>query len=141
VNNFQDEKSAFNFFGRIKRENGKIIGIKEYKDATEEERSIKEVNAGLYIFESDFLWTNLSKLKNENAQGEYYLTDLLKIAKDEGKIIDFEYDPIVKDNGEYFWLTVKCDYLSELRIKYGLNPFPQYGFHLTIGKKEKENDT
>jgi bifunctional UDP-N-acetylglucosamine pyrophosphorylase/glucosamine-1-phosphate N-acetyltransferase len=88
VNNFQDEKSAFNFFGRIKRENGKIIGIKEYKDATEEERSIKEVNAGLYIFESDFLWTNLSKLKNENAQGEYYLTDLLKIAKDEGKIIE-----------------------------------------------------
>lgn len=60
---------------------------------------------------------------------------------DEGKIIDFEYDPIVKDNGEYFWLTVKCNYLSELRIRYGLNPLPQYGFHLTIGKKEKENDT
>lgn len=89
LENFENECSAFNFFGRIKRdENNEIIGIKEYKDANEEERNIKEVNAGLYIFESNFLWNNLQKLKNENAQGEYYLTDLLKIAKEENKKIE-----------------------------------------------------
>jgi len=53
---------------------------------------------------------------------------------DEGKIIKFEYEPGVIDNGEYYWLKVKCDYLSELREKYGLSGRPKFGFHLTIGR-------
>jgi hypothetical protein len=53
---------------------------------------------------------------------------------DENKIVEFEYEPGVKDNKEYYWLNVKCDYLCELRKAYGLNPYPQFGYHLTIGR-------
>jgi hypothetical protein len=53
---------------------------------------------------------------------------------DENKIIEFEYEPGVIDNGEYYWLNVKCDYLCYLRQKYGLSRYPQFGFHLTVGR-------
>lgn len=53
---------------------------------------------------------------------------------DSGKIIQFEYEPGVIDNGEYYWLKVKCDYLLELREKYGLRKNPRFGLHLTIGR-------
>jgi len=50
------------------------------------------------------------------------------------KIIEFEYDGGVIDNGEYYWLKVRCPILSEIRLKYGLNKEPRFGFHLTIGR-------
>ena len=53
---------------------------------------------------------------------------------DANKIIDFEYEPGVIDNGEYYWLKVKCPYLSYLREEYGLFKEPRFGFHLTIGR-------
>lgn len=53
---------------------------------------------------------------------------------DNNKIVEFEYEPGVKDNGEYFWLTVHCPYLLDLREKYGLVREPKYGLHLTIGR-------
>ena len=53
---------------------------------------------------------------------------------DENKLIEFEYDGGVIDNGEYYWLKVSCPVLSELRKKYGLSPEPRFGFHLTIGR-------
>lgn len=53
---------------------------------------------------------------------------------DENKIIEFEYEPGVIDNNEYFWLKIKCPYLSDLREKYGLSREPRFGFHLTIGR-------
>ncbi len=93
VEDFEGFKKNFIAFGRIKKENGIVKGIKEFRDATLEEREIKEVNAGLYMFEANFLWENLSKLRNENAQGEYYLTDLLKIASQNGeKISDIQIE-------------------------------------------------
>lgn len=54
--------------------------------------------------------------------------------KDANKIVEFEYEPGVLDNQEYYWLKAKCDYLSQLREAYGLNPEPRFGFHLTIGR-------
>ena len=57
---------------------------------------------------------------------------------DENRIVEFEYEPEVKDNGEYFWLDVKCDYFCSLREKYGLNPYPKFGYHLTIGRTTQE---
>jgi hypothetical protein len=53
---------------------------------------------------------------------------------DENKLIEFDYEAGVIDNGEYYWLKVSCPILSELRKKYGLSPEPRFGFHLTIGR-------
>lgn len=73
-------------FGRIIRdENGGVIDSIEQKDCTEEQLKIKESNTCLYIFNSEWLWLNIDKIKNNNAQNEYYLTDLIKIAVDQGK--------------------------------------------------------
>jgi len=63
-------------YGRVVREGEKFVRIVEHKDATEEERRIKEVNAGFYMFRADKLFDALSKITPENAQGEYYLTDV-----------------------------------------------------------------
>lgn len=67
-------------YGRIKRENGQVAAIVEQKDATAEEAAILEINAGTYFFDQKFLLENLPKLSTDNAQGEYYLTDLIKLA-------------------------------------------------------------
>ncbi|CAN5476708.1 hypothetical protein BH09SUM1_BH09SUM1_09930 [soil metagenome] len=65
-------------YGRIKRNaKGDVLGIVEFKDASEGERSITEVNTGTYCFEASALRDSLAKLKNNNAQGEYYLTDTI----------------------------------------------------------------
>lgn len=73
-------------FGRIIRnENGEVVANIEQKDCTEEQLKVKECNTGLYIFNSEWLWDNIENIKNENAQKEYYLTDLLKMAKEQGK--------------------------------------------------------
>ncbi len=56
--------------------------IVEEKDATPEERKITEVNAGLYVSDSDFLWKTLGRVDSRNAQREFYLTDLVALAAD-----------------------------------------------------------
>jgi bifunctional UDP-N-acetylglucosamine pyrophosphorylase/glucosamine-1-phosphate N-acetyltransferase len=85
---FKDWRAGLINFGRIIRnKDGKVTGIIEYKDASEEEKNIKEVNPALYAFDSVWLWDNIDKLKNQNAQGEYYLTDLVKLASREGELI------------------------------------------------------
>lgn len=71
--------------GRIVRKNGKLVGIFEEKDANAEEKKIKEVNDGLYFFNKDWLLQNLSRLLPSPVTGEYYLTDLIKVALDEGQ--------------------------------------------------------
>ena len=67
-------------YGRIlKNEKKEFRGIREEKDCSEEERNIKEVNAGIYYFQSMILKTYIPKIKNENNQGEYYLTDIIEV--------------------------------------------------------------
>jgi len=83
---FVSDQETFAHFGRIIREeSGRISAIREYKDATEEERLIQEYNPGLYAFKDSWLWEALEKVNKENAQGEFYLTDLLQIAVEEGE--------------------------------------------------------
>lgn len=85
VDDFRDWRANFLGFSRvIRNENGKIIRTVEKKDATEEELKTKEVNPCYFCFDSNWLWAHLEKLKNDNAQNEYYLTDLIKIATEEG---------------------------------------------------------
>jgi bifunctional UDP-N-acetylglucosamine pyrophosphorylase / glucosamine-1-phosphate N-acetyltransferase len=72
-------------YGRIVRDgNGAVTRIVEAKDASDAEKLIDEVNAGIYVFDGEHLFDNLRNLKPENAQKEYYLTDLLKVIRDAG---------------------------------------------------------
>ncbi len=73
-------------YGRIVRnEQGNVVRIVEFKDANDEERRIKEINSGIYCFDSAALFDALKKIDNNNKQGEYYLTDVLEILNKEGK--------------------------------------------------------
>ena len=62
----------------------RCIGYRQFKDASDEEKQILERDPALFCFKTDWLWEKLSQLKNENAQGEYYLTDLVAMAFAEG---------------------------------------------------------
>lgn len=82
-------------YGRIVRENDEVLKIVEHKDCTEEELKINEMNAAIYCFDIEMLLNSLDKLSNNNNQGEYYLTDVIGILKEEGKkvgavTIDYE---------------------------------------------------
>lgn len=72
-------------YGRIVRENDKITANVEAKDATKEELEIREINCGVYVFNKNYLFPALKRLNNENAQGEFYLTDLINMAVEEGR--------------------------------------------------------
>jgi bifunctional UDP-N-acetylglucosamine pyrophosphorylase/glucosamine-1-phosphate N-acetyltransferase len=66
-------------YGRIVRgEGGSVLAIVEERDATPEERAIRELNTSIYVFEADALWRALEKLDARNAQGELYLTDAVR---------------------------------------------------------------
>jgi bifunctional UDP-N-acetylglucosamine pyrophosphorylase/glucosamine-1-phosphate N-acetyltransferase len=73
-------------YGRVVRDGeGAVQRIVEAKDATADEKLIDEVNAGIYVFEAEGLFDRLRALTPNNAQGEYYLTDLLAVLRDAGK--------------------------------------------------------
>ena len=73
-------------YGRILRDaNGDVAGIVEQKDASEEQKQIKEINTGNYCVEAPLLFEVLRTLGNNNAQGEYYLTDVLAKLRSMGK--------------------------------------------------------
>ena len=73
-----------NGYGRIVRENDQIQAIVEHKDASEEQRQIKEINTGIYAVSNAKLHEWLPNLSNDNAQGEYYLTDIVAMALADG---------------------------------------------------------
>ena len=74
-------------YGRVIIENGSVKKIVEQKDATETELAITTANAGIYQFETKFLLENLPKLNNNNAQKEYYITDLVEMAINQGLVL------------------------------------------------------
>lgn len=85
-------------YGRVLRdEGGSIKGIIEDKDATDLEKEIKEINSGIYCFDIEELVLALDELKPNNAQNEYYITDVVKIMNDKGLKIGAL---IIKDNTE-----------------------------------------
>lgn len=75
-------------YGRIIRnENNEVEKIVEFKDCTEKELLVKEINSGMYCFNIKELLNSLDKLNNNNAQEEYYLTDVIGILKSEGLVV------------------------------------------------------
>lgn len=86
-------------FGRIVRdENGKIQEIVEQADCTPEQLAITELNPGIYCFNANWLWDNLSKVPL-SAKGEYYLTDMVGIAVSQGKQVVSTLAPIEEVDG------------------------------------------
>lgn len=86
-------------YGRIiKDEDGNFIKIVEQKDASEEEQKVNEINSGMYLFDSGILSQTLDMIDNNNAQGEYYLTDTIEIVKNKnlGRVATV----VVKDANE-----------------------------------------
>lgn len=74
-----------NAYGRIIRDSsGNVLRIVEKKDAGPEELKVKEINTGTYCFDGEKLTAALPRLKNENAQKEYYLTDVISIIRSSG---------------------------------------------------------
>jgi bifunctional UDP-N-acetylglucosamine pyrophosphorylase/glucosamine-1-phosphate N-acetyltransferase len=69
-------------YGRIVK-NNEEIKIVEEKDCSEDEKAINEINSGIYCFKTEFLIENIDNLNTENAQGEFYLTDLIGIANNQ----------------------------------------------------------
>ena len=75
-------------YGRVLRgEDGQVNQIVEQKDATIEQQKVTEINTGTYCFDNKSLFDALTKVNNDNAQGEYYLPDVIEILKNEGEIV------------------------------------------------------
>ena len=75
-------------YGRILRDStGQVSQIVEQKDATEEQRLVKEINTGTYCFDNKLLFETLKLVKNDNAQGEYYLPDVIEILQKQGEMV------------------------------------------------------
>ena len=83
-------------WGRILRDaDGNVTAIREAKDATPEELAVTEVNPAIFAFPAEWACNRLENLKNTNASGEYYLTDLIGIAMEEGvSIVTADADPM-----------------------------------------------
>jgi bifunctional UDP-N-acetylglucosamine pyrophosphorylase/glucosamine-1-phosphate N-acetyltransferase len=74
-------------YGRVVVNNGEVEAIVEEKDCTEDQKRIKTVNAGIYVFKKEVLDRYLPQLSNDNAQAEYYLTDIIKMARDDKLLV------------------------------------------------------
>ena len=71
-------------YGRIERQDGRIAAIVEHRDASPDQRAIREINSGIYAFDIAPLFDALRRIGSANAQGEYYLPDLVRIYRDRG---------------------------------------------------------
>ncbi|MEF9917700.1 MAG: bifunctional UDP-N-acetylglucosamine diphosphorylase/glucosamine-1-phosphate N-acetyltransferase GlmU [Eubacterium sp.] len=84
-------------YGRIVKKGDELLKIVEHKDATLEERQIKEINSGMYCFDAQALQTALKAITSDNSQGEYYLTDAIEILRESGKKVGSYPTPEVQD--------------------------------------------
>ena len=88
-------------YGRIVRdEDGDVLAIVEEKDASDEQRSIREINSGILAFDCEFLADAVARIDNDNAKGEYYLTDTVQLARDAGLTVTaFPVDDVWQTEG------------------------------------------
>jgi len=72
-------------YGRVVRDGGgRVARIVEHRDASEAERAVKEINSGIYLFDAPLLFRYIERLDSDNAQGELYLTDVVRLLVDDG---------------------------------------------------------
>lgn len=85
-------------YGRVMRDDaGRVIKIVEQKDGSPAELAVNEVNAGIYCFDMELLWDMLHRITNTNAQGEYYLTDIIGMLVSAGKLVSAFAAPDYKE--------------------------------------------
>ncbi len=101
-------------YGRIVRDkNNKFVAIVEEKDATPEQKAVKEVNAGIYCINWKTVSESFANLKNNNAQGEYYLTDIVKWAVEKHLRVQ---SYILENNEEIFGINSKVQLAEATKI-------------------------
>ena len=95
VKNFNGLNKPLESFGRVIRDSNKrIVKTVEYKDASSGQKKILELNPCIYMFNTEWLWSHAGKIKNQNEQAEYYLTDIVELAIQKGeKIQNLLIDP------------------------------------------------
>lgn len=109
-------------YGRLLRDaNGKLIDIVEERDASDEQRAIREANMGIYFVERAFLFKALSQIGRANAQGEYYLTDLVRIAVAQGQEVAVYEAPEsetrgINDRAQLYALEAECRQAQALAL-------------------------
>ena len=88
-------------YGRVLRDSsGAVTGIVEQKDASPEQAAVNEINSGILAFDADFLDSALPRLTNQNANGEYYLTDTVTLAREDGLVVGaFAIDDVLQTEG------------------------------------------
>lgn len=100
-------------YGRIVKEGKAVVAIVEEKEATEDIKAIKEVNAGVYCCNAKKLFEALDKVTNDNEKGEYYLTDIIKIQVSENsKISSF----VLEDNEEILGVNSKVELAKASKV-------------------------
>jgi bifunctional UDP-N-acetylglucosamine pyrophosphorylase/glucosamine-1-phosphate N-acetyltransferase len=92
-------------YGRVVIDGDEVVKIVEEKDATDKEKEIKTVNAGIYLFANNMLGKYLPKLSNDNAQEEYYITDVVEFAKNDG----FKISPLYVKEENFKGVNSKYD--------------------------------
>jgi bifunctional UDP-N-acetylglucosamine pyrophosphorylase/glucosamine-1-phosphate N-acetyltransferase len=98
-------------YGRVIIKDDKVVKIVEQKDATKDELNVTTANAGIYQFSTEFLLNSLPLLSNDNAQEEYYITDLIEIAINNGK----ELKPLVVSEENFKGVNSKYE-LSQAEV-------------------------
>lgn len=96
-------------YGRVITDGSEVIKIVEEKDATEAEKTVKLGNAGVYSFSKEFFLKGLKDLNNDNAQQEYYITDLVSIAKKQNRSVE----AVIGDENSFMGVNSKL-HLSQL---------------------------
>jgi bifunctional UDP-N-acetylglucosamine pyrophosphorylase / glucosamine-1-phosphate N-acetyltransferase len=104
-------------YGRILRQPGtdRLTAIVEHKDASEEIRQIKEINTGTFCFDNRLLFNVISEIGSDNAQGEYYLTDAVKLLHDRGLTVSV----VAADDPDEVRGVNSVEQLEELARRYG----------------------
>ncbi len=101
-------------FGRVLRDSeGRVIGVVEEPEATAEQLAIREYNAGIYVYDADFLWNTLPLVRPSATKGEIYLTDMVELASRQGRLVA---DLIVEDVTEAMGINTRADLADALAV-------------------------